>query len=106
MVKRIRMTILFLAIYALLFWIGFRSGEIYNRMKSKIQIEKIIVKEKSHDKIFYVVEEKDYGAYKSTDFYEIPETHMFIRFFQSEKLRPLLKLRNMKIFDSEGNRIY
>jgi len=36
---RQKRVVLFLAIYACLFWIGFKSGEIHNRMRNKLRIE-------------------------------------------------------------------
>lgn len=106
MVKKVRMAILFLVIYAFLFWIGFRSGEVYNRTKNKVQVEKIIVKETPPDKLFYVLEERDYGTYKCVEFNEFYENQIIMKFFFNKKLRPLLKLRKLKIYNSKGDRIY
>ena len=35
--KKIKKAVLILVFWAIVFWVGFRSGEVYNRMKTKIQ---------------------------------------------------------------------
>ena len=40
--KKIKKAVLILVFWAIVFWVGFRSGEVYNRMKTKIQVERIL----------------------------------------------------------------
>ena len=56
----------------------------------------------SYIKTYYVVEKDDKGVV----FSEVNESYSVIRFYLNEKLRPLLKLRDIQIYDSNGNRIY
>lgn len=98
---RVKKITLFLCIYALLFWIGFRSGEIHNRMKNKVVIEKIVYAEKEQPKLrtFYIVEVNSIA--------KVDENHVFIEVFLNEKLRYLLKKRPLlEIYDKDGARVY
>lgn len=92
-----------LLVYVLALWIGFRSGEIYNRMKNKVQIEKIAVTSLTQPKIFFVVEKKDNG---DVEFSKAGEEDVIIKFLYNEKLKPLLKRKDIEIYDSKGARIY
>ena len=101
--KRLKNLVILLLVYGLVFWLGFRSGEIYNRVKKGMQVEKIRIPTESS---YYAVEEKDFGTYRTVDFYELGDTNVIIKFLFNENLKPLLKLRNIKIYDSKGERIY
>jgi len=108
--KKARTIITLLLVYVLMFWIGFRSGEIYSRSKKKLEV--VIVPRPlpplppSLIRTFYVVEKQDYGKYSQVNFSEINEKDITIKFFLDKRLRPLLKMRNLKIYTSKGGRIY
>lgn len=97
--------IMFLIIYALIFWVGFRSGEIHNRMNNKLQLENV-PRQRNIDRRFYLVEKHDFGIYKSVSIEEISEDSVIMKFYFNRKLRPLLKNRKLKIYTPRGVRIY
>lgn len=41
MSKKTKNIVLFLIFYSFTFWLGFKSGEIHNRMKNEIKIERV-----------------------------------------------------------------
>lgn len=107
MVRKTIKLALFLSIYLIALWIGFRSGEMYNRMRNKVQVETIAIPTAQEpDDIFYVVEEHDYGAYKAVEFAQIYESHIFMRFLRNSNLKPLLGRRKIEIYNLKGDRIY
>jgi|GEM_PF-1908120 len=107
---RIRKIILTACFCLLVFWIGFKSGESHFRMIRKLEERqaKLAVPAPTPEKIrqFYIVEKCFYGSYSLVTFNRVNETHEVIEFFLNRKLRPLLKLRNIKIYTSKGCRIY
>ncbi|MDD5421821.1 MAG: hypothetical protein WC592_01205 [Candidatus Omnitrophota bacterium] len=104
MEKSIKRLIIFLLVYLVLFWIGFRSGEIYNRMKNKVAIERVIIPQSPR---YYYIVENSTGNWGSTvTFSRVGEDDTILQFFFNEKLRPLLKLRDLKIYKNDGERIY
>jgi hypothetical protein len=98
-----RQVILFIIAYALVFVVGFRAGEIYNRMKRGYKAEGIVVPVQGS---YYVVEERDYGTYRYTDIFECGTDHVLIKCLLTEKLKPLLKSKNIQIYDMNGDRVY
>lgn len=106
--KMIRRIVVFLIIYGLIFLVGFRSGEIANRMKNKTKIETIPIPRPIGpvDRHFYTIERTDHGIFKELSFQEISESNTIMKFFFNKKLRPYLKMRDLKIFSSRGVRIY
>ncbi len=99
MAKMIRRVILFLIVYGLIFWVGFRAGEISNRMRS---FEKVV----SQPQTFFLIEKHDYGNYSIVTFDEVSEVHPIIKFFNNKNLKDLLKLRDLQIYKSNGERVY
>lgn len=104
--KTVKKVILILAFWALVFWVGFRSGEVYNRMKTKILVERILAPAKPMVRSYYLVERHQYNGYSTVTFDEVGDQNAVMKFFFSKKLRPLLKLRDIKIYASKGGRIY
>jgi hypothetical protein len=109
---KIRKVILLIGIYFLIFWIGFKSGESHFRMVKKMEEQQaklaIPVTAPVPEKIrqFYIVEKRFYGTHSIITFDRVNENHEVIAFFLNRKLRPLLKLRDIKIYTQEGDRIY
>lgn len=114
MSEKIRKLVLFSLVYGLIFWIGFKSGVSYNRIKNKIAVEKIIIEQEPQEpqpktkilKIYYIVEKYNYGNHSQATFREESESGLTMKFFFNKNLRPLLKLRDIKIYTSKGERIY
>lgn len=101
--KKTRNVILFLCAYLLIFWIGFKSGAAYLRMQNKVQVEKIEVPVPPPPLLAYYIVERVDG---NVSFTEVWETNPIIKFFMNEKLRPLLKTRNIEIYKMDGEKIY
>lgn len=104
--KKTKNIILFLCAYLLIFWIGFKSGVAYVRMQNKVQVEKIEVPAPQPPPSYYIVEKYDYGNYSNVSFTEVYDNNPIIKIFMNEKLRPLLKTRNIEIYKMDGERIY
>lgn len=105
MTKSIK-AVMLLGIYILLFWVGFRSGEIYNRMRNKLKIEKVVIHQLPPEKLYYIVETYYNKGYKETGFEMATDNDVRIKFFLNKKMRPLLRLRDIKIYTQKGDRIY
>lgn len=103
MEKKVRSVVLFLAVYVLIFMVGFRSGEIYNRMKKGYKAEKVVVPVSD---VYYVIEERDYGTYRYTDIRECGSSDPLIQFLYNEKLKPILEQKKVRIYKSNGDRVY
>ena len=103
MEKKVRNVVLLLALYVLIFIVGFRAGEIYNRMKRGFKAEKVVV---PISDIYYVVEDRDYGTYRYTDFRECGSGDPLIQFLYNENLKPILGEKKLRIYKSSGDRIY
>lgn len=101
MAERVRKTLMVLAVLALVFWAGYKTGEVLARMKTVI-VERIAPAPKR----FFIVEKYSYGSYSHVSFDEVGEDHPVVKFFFNEKLRPLLKLRDIKIYTDKGENIY
>jgi hypothetical protein len=100
-------TIVYLVAFYLVFlWLGFRAGEMYARMKNKLTVEKITVSEDPHTQMFYVVEKEKYGDHTNVKFSDVDSNDVLIKFLYNDKLKPLIKLRDVEIYDSEGERVY
>lgn len=106
--KKTKTAILLLTLYLLVFWIGFKSGGSYIRMK-RFDVEKIALPVLPTDlkaEIFYIVEKYDYGNYRSVVFRDVSGADTIIKMYMNEKLKPLLKLRDIEIYKETGERIY
>lgn len=110
--KKIKIAILLIGIYLIVFWIGFKSGGIYLRMHNKIQAEKIEIAMQQEAPPeappidFLLVEKINYDKYSTVNFEELHPVSIIMKIFNNEKLRPLLKLRNIEIYKGDGERIY
>jgi hypothetical protein len=101
--KKTKAAILMLGVYLLVFGVGFKSGTAYLRMQRKVQVERIVVPDYPQ---FYVVERHDHGSYSSVTFEKANKGDAIIEIFMNEKLRPLLKLRDIKIYKPTGEQVY
>lgn len=109
MLKKVKIAVILVGIYLIVFWIGFRAGGMYLRMQNKVQVERIeipVVEPPPAPASFYLVERYNRGSYSSVDVSEISETSTTIKMFKNEKLRPLLKLRDIEIYNDSGEKIY
>ena len=108
--KKIRKVIMFVVAYILMFWVGFRSGEIYSRMYKKAGVRREPAEIQSSlspsVRYFYIADFRNYGHYTETTLEFVNETDTRIRIFLNKRLRHLLKLRKMKIYTLKGVRIY
>lgn len=97
-----------LIIYLIVFWVGFRTGEIYNRMRFKAEVKKIeIPKPTEPRKKEYLVIEKIKNREKEVvHFRRVDESHVFIRMYKNNKLKKLLGLKDLQIYTFDGKRIY
>lgn len=101
--KKIKTAILMLVVYLFVFGIGFKSGAAYLRMQRKVQVERILVRDYPE---FYIVENHNYGSYSSVTFEKANKDSLIIDMFMNEKLRPLLKARDIKIYKPTGEQVY
>lgn len=107
MSKKIKIAIVLLGVYLLVFLVGFKSGSAYMRMQKNIQFDRVEVAVAPADpETFYVVENIDYGGYSRETIEDAYPTSTIIKVFMNEKLRPLLKSRDIKIYNEAGERIY
>ena len=106
--KKAKALILFFGAYLLVFWIGFKSGTIYLRMQNKLQVEMIdIARPPSSPLTYYIVEKRDFGSYSNVIFQEVGEDDIIMKMFMNEKTRPLLKYRDIKIYNrTTGEQLY
>ncbi len=104
--KRLKKVLLFALAYALLFLVGFKVGEASHRMKNKLQYEKIAITHERLPKRYYIVETHDQGSYSNVTFAEVGDDDPVVKFLRNDKLKPLLKLRKLEIYDLEGERLY
>ena len=105
--KKIKIAILMLGIYLLVFGIGFKSGNMYFRMQKRIQLEKIeLPTPATPPPPYYIIEKTNYGSYTVSTFNKATNEEVIILILMNEKLRPLLKLRDLQIYKSTGERIY
>ena len=101
-----KMVVIAIAAYLVMLAIGFRAGQIYQRMKHTINIEKVVLPEAPVVESFYIVEKKNYGTYENVEIYEAYNTHPYLKMIRNEKLRKLLEGRDLQIYTSDGQRIY
>jgi len=101
--KKIKIPVLMLVVYLIVFGIGFKSGMIYFRMQKKLQVERIVIPDYPQ---FYIVERHDHGGYNSVTFTKANKDDPIIEIFMNEKLRPLLKQRDIKIYKPTGEQVY
>jgi len=105
--KKIKIGLLLLGIYMLVFGVGFKVGAMYLRMQNRIRIESIeIPASKQQSDRYFIITRNNYGSYSQTDFVDADEGNVMIKIFKNEALRPLLKSRDMEIYKDTGERIY
>ena len=104
MAAKAKSVIILLAVYVLIFWVGFRAGEIYNRVEKGFRLERIAVPVQNVD-AYYIVEERG-SAVEFTKCAVSDTNNAIMDIYNNEKLRPLLKLKKIQIYDSKGDRIY
>lgn len=103
--NKVRKVVLFLFLYSAVLWIGFKLGESYQRSTTKIDVEKIKIPAKE-DRVYYLVEEHNSGGNSYFTFDKVNDLNVNICFLNNEKLRPLLKLKNVSIYSEEGQKLY
>lgn len=105
MSKKTRTVILFLIGYTIALLVGFRSGEVYNRMKNRVMVEKVEMPAEPTRVVnrYYAVE---ISRGNDASYSEFSENDVLIKIFNNEKLRPLLKLKNIQIYNKDGERLY
>ena len=114
MSEKTKRVMMFLAVYILIFWIGFKSGGIYQASKIRItafntgktQAATLDLPDVRENREYYIVEKFNYGTYTVVDFTESGKGHVIMKIFFNEKLRPLLKLRDIEIYTDTGDRLY
>ncbi|OGW85335.1 MAG: hypothetical protein A2987_06285 [Omnitrophica bacterium RIFCSPLOWO2_01_FULL_45_10] len=99
--------ILMAVLYILIFWLGFRLGEFCN---SK-QPAQIVLPYSDRPVLptpgtYYIVETSTHKTHPSVEIHEVFSDHVLIKFLTDKNLRPLLKLKNIKIYSHIGERIY
>jgi hypothetical protein len=107
MSEKTKRVILFLIFYALIFWIGFRSGEIYNRMRKAV-FEKVQIPEPFSEKVrlFYIIEERGRGNSSYLNYDIGMRTHPIMQYFFNSRMRPFLKKGKVWIYTARGERIF
>ena len=103
MEKKARSAVLVIVLYVVIFIVGFRAGEIYNRMKKGYKAEKVVVPVSD---VYYVVEERDYGTYRYTDVRACGDGDPLIQILYNAKLKPILEEKKVRIYKSNGDRVY
>lgn len=111
--KKIKIGLILLGVYILVFGIGYKSGAMYARM-ARVNLINEIDKINEMDKAssppplpeYFTVTNYNYGSYTATGFECVDDNNVLIKMFKNEKLRPLLKARDMKIYKDTGERIY
>ncbi len=101
MAKEVRRPFLILLACALVFLIGFRSGEIYNRMKKKTE-RIVIVQGDIKQRFYYLVQ----GKPPRLGLDVVDERDVRMKFFLQRKMRHFLRLNRIKIYSKRGVRIY
>lgn len=100
MPKIAKKIMIFAMIYAVMFWAGFKSGEINARSKRGFTVVERMVGEPN---VFYVVEERP-GGY--TEIYGVDRGNPLIKILSNDKLKYILKFKKVQIYDTEGVRLY
>ena len=103
MEKKVRSVVLVLVLYVVIFIVGFRTGEIYNRLKKGYKAEKVVV---PISDVYYVVEDRDYGTYRYTDVRACGDGDPLIQLLNNKKLKPILEQKKVQIYKSNGDRVY
>lgn len=110
MAKKFKVAVILLAVYLAVFAVGFKSGSIYVRMKKKVDVERVEIPRPPAppplSDAFYIIERTDFGNYTKVTFERGMKDDVIIDMFLNEKLRPLLKARNLEIYNQEGERVY
>ncbi|MBN2452732.1 MAG: hypothetical protein JXB40_00530 [Candidatus Omnitrophica bacterium] len=109
MAKKIKITLILLGVYLIVFWIGFKAGTIYLRMQNKVRIERIQVPVPHPEPPvvkYFVLRKYNNGSYSDFNITEIGSGDVIMKVYNNEKLRPLLESLNIEIYDKEGDRIY
>jgi len=100
MQKSIKKIAVYVSIYLIVFFIGLRSGEIYYRNIANRTPQPI------ENSSYYLIENYNYGTYKQSVISEIDDSNIIIKLLRDEKLKPLLKKRDIEIYDKNGERLY
>lgn len=95
---------LFLVIYIVLLWVGFKSGTVYARMRNKLAVEKVYVPSVPKTEIYYIVSLNKMNEVISYD--EVDENSTVMKIYFNNELRPILKGSNIVIYDWKGNKLY
>ena len=97
--------IVFLLFYVLTLLVGFRLGETHNRIKNRVKVEKIQIPVKEEE-LYYIVEERNADGESFFTFDKVADTNIHLCFLFNEKLKPLLKLKKIQIYNKKGEQIY
>lgn len=100
--EKARRAILFLSVCVLVFWVSFRAGEIYSRMKAKTEVRIIEMPQEIYRK-YFIVRKYPNGE---TGLEYVDQSHVYIRFFRNKNIRRFLKKLNIRIYTIRGIRIY
>lgn len=101
--KKVKIAIVMVLVYLVVFFIGFKSGSIYTRMKNEIAVEKIVLPDYPQ---YFIVETQEYGTSRVVTFNKADKNDVVIEMFMNAKLRHLLEMRDLKIFTSDGEQVY
>jgi len=108
MLKKIKIGILLLVVYLLVYGVGYKSGVAFMRMKHGVRAETIqIMAQPVQPTSYFIVEtvETDYGD--RTTFLEVNENDVLIRILNNPLMKHLLKMRRLEIYKSDtGERLY
>lgn len=107
MEKSKKLIIWAIVLYCFMFYVGYKSGQMNARLRSKIKIDaKVSIPE--DNKLFYIVEKQKHidGDSYNIQTANVSENNPFMRFYFNEKMRHFLKLVNVSIYDQDGNMLY
>lgn len=111
MEKKINIALVLVAVYLVVFFIGFKSGNIFVRMQKRLQMEKIaLLTEVSPppEPTYFIKRIHNYGTHTVTSFQEVNRHDPIMKIFLNTALRPLLKIDDgeIQIYSSSGERLY
>lgn len=111
MQKNVKTIVVLVLVYILVFYVGFKSGISYLRMKGKIKVESIEVPAPLPPApapvTYYIIEKMDRGTFSYYEYSEVSGRDIFIKLLHDQKLRHLLKLRDIQIYQQDtGERLY
>lgn len=100
--KLIKKILVFLVVAIMVFWAAYKAGVLYkSRMRAKFKIE---MDQAASAKInyFYIIDEDD----SRKTFQYCSEGDPIIQFYMNEKVRPLLKIHRIRIYNPDGEQVY